>query len=318
MTVDYLFTEYEEADYEAIVQIAKAVQPDDFESVEDLSDWDANQRRAGRRSLRWQAAVEGKVIGYGSVSQSPWFERAVPFGNVMVRPDHQHRGIGRGLLERLEATARDLAARTLLTYTQEDRPRAMRFLEAAGYEEYDRQWRSTLDLASFDPDRWRNAVDRVASSGLRVASIAELRETVPDWVERLYDLYSSVEKDVPTPLPVQSVPAAEFETLSLGRKLIAEGFLVALDGDEFVGLTEPQRVEEHDDVIAQNMTGVAAPARGKGIATALKVTAATWAKENGYRSIRTYNNQSNAPMLAVNDKLGFVRDFATVEYGKDL
>ncbi|NIT64922.1 MAG: GNAT family N-acetyltransferase, partial [Gammaproteobacteria bacterium] len=49
----------------------------------------------------------------------------------------------------------------------------MRFLEAAGYEEYDREWRSTLDLASFDPAQWSEAVDRVVSSGIRIVSLAE-------------------------------------------------------------------------------------------------------------------------------------------------
>ena len=318
MTVDYYLTEYGGADYEAIVSIATAVQPDDWSSVEELSDWDANQRRAGRRTLRWHAAVDGKVIGFGSVNQSPWLEPATPFCAVMVHPDHQCRGIGRGLLERAEATARGLAAHTLLTDTQEDRPRAMRFLEAAGYEEYDREWRSTLDLATFHPGQWRDAVDRVAEAGIRIASITELRETEPAWFEQLYDLYSTVEQDLPTLLQIRSVPEAEFETLNLGRKLIADGFLVAIDGGEFVGLTEPRRVDGHDDVIEQDMTGVAARARGRGIATALKVTAATWAKANGYRSIRTYNAQSNAPMLAVNDKLGFVKDVATVEYRKEL
>lgn len=318
MTVDFRLTEYDEADYEAMVRIATAIQPDDWVSVEDLSFRDANQRRAGRRVLRWQAAVGGEVIGYGSVSQSPWLDPTMPFGEVMVHPAHQHRGIGRALLGRVEETARGVAARTLLTYTQEDRPRAMRFLEAADYEEYDREWRSTLDLTTFDPGRWSEAVERVVASGIRIVSIAELRETVPDWVERLHRLYRSAEEDVPTPLPVRSVPVEEFERLNLGRRLIAEGFLVALDGEEFVGLTEPQRVEDRDDVISQDLTGVAAPARGKGIATALKVTAAAWAKQSGYTSIRTYNNQGNAPMLAVNDKLGFVREFATVEYRKDL
>lgn len=287
-------------------------------TVDDLEDWDSNQRRAGRRLLRWQAIVDGDVVGFGTVSQSPWLSSATPFGNVMVHPDHQHRGVGRILLGRVEATARYLSAHTLLTYTQEDRPRAMRFLEAAGYQEYDREWRSTLDLTTFDPDRWTDAVHRVTDSGIRFTSVAELRETVPDWVERLHELYAAVETDVPTPLSIQPVPVAEFEKLNLGRKMIAEGFLVALDGDEFIGLTEPQRVVGDDDVIAQDMTGVTARARGRGIATALKVTAATWAKGVGYRSIRTFNAQSNAPMLAVNEKLGFTRDHATVEYRKDL
>ena len=269
MTVDYTLTEYDAADYEAIVAITKAVQPDEFVSVEDLSDRDANQRRAGRRVLRWLAAIDGTVIGFGSVSQAPWLEPATPFGNVMVHPEHQHRGVGRSLLEHVEATAADLAARTLLTYTQEDRPRAMRFLDAAGYEEYDREWRSTLDLTTFDPARWEASVVRMTGSGIRLASVAELRETVPGWLERLHELYSSVEIDVPTPLTIYPVAADEFERLQLGRKLIDEGFLVAIDGDEFVGLTEPMRVEGEPDAIEQNMTGVARHARGRGIATAL-------------------------------------------------
>jgi GNAT superfamily N-acetyltransferase len=318
MTVDYHLTEYDEADYEAIVAISKAIRPDDFVSVLDLRDWDAIQRRAGRRLLRWQAVVDDTMVGFGSVSQSRWLEPATPFGNVMVHPDHQHRGIGRALLARVEATARDLAARTLLTYTQEDRPRAMRFLGAAGYAEYDREWRSTLDLTEFDPKAWSDAIDRVRSVGIRITSVAELRESYPDWVERLHALYASVEADVPTPLDVHPADIDDFEALNLGRKLIDQGFLVAVDGEEFVGLTEPQRVDGDDSVIAQELTGVARKARGKGIATALKASAAAWAKGAGYESIRTYNAQSNAPMLAVNDKLGFVRDHATVEYRKDL
>ncbi len=317
MDVDFELTEYDEADYEAIVRITKAIQPDEFISVRDLSEWDANQRTAGRRLLRWQARRDDEVIGFGSVSQSPWLEPDMPFVNVVVHPDAQHQGVGRALLDRVETTADELGARTLLSYTVETRPRAMRFLQAAGYEEYDREWRSTLDLGTFDPAEWSDAIDRVTSSGIRIASVAELREAEPDWVGRLHELYASVEVDVPTPLTIHPVPVAEFETLNLGRRLIDDGFLVAIEGGEFIGLTEPQRVEDEPESIAQDMTGVAAKARGRGIATALKAAAATWAKDAGYTSIRTYNAQSNAPMLAVNDKLGFVRDHATVEYRKD-
>jgi mycothiol synthase len=158
----------------------------------------------------------------------------------------------------------------------------------------------------------------VESEEIRILSVAELRETVPDWIGRLHELYVETEDDVPMQFPIDQMSRDDFEALMLGRKLLPEGFLVAVDGDEFVGLTQPDRVDGDDDVIAQEMTGVAAKARGRGIATALKVAAATWAKDTGYRSIRTYNAKSNAPMLAVNEKIGFVRDRGYIEFCKDL
>jgi GNAT superfamily N-acetyltransferase len=91
-----------------------------------------------------------------------------------------------------------------------------------------------------------------------------------------------------------------------------------MDDDTLVGLTEPLLVDDDPTALAQEMTGVRTGYRGRGIATALKAAATLWARENGYATIRTSNAQSNTPMLAVNDRLGFERDHATIEYLKDL
>ena len=58
--------------------------------------------------------------------------------------------------------------------------------------------------------------------------------------------------------------------------------------------------------MAENLlTGVRRSARGRGIATALKREQARRAKEAGLRRIETTNDEANAPMRAVNARLGF-------------
>jgi GNAT superfamily N-acetyltransferase len=52
-------------------------------------------------------------------------------------------------------------------------------------------------------------------------------------------------------------------------------------------------------------TGVIRAYRGRKIAQALKALAACYARQHGAREIGTDNDSLNAPMLAVNRKLGY-------------
>ncbi len=54
------------------------------------------------------------------------------------------------------------------------------------------------------------------------------------------------------------------------------------------------------------MTGTARAARGRGVATAIKRAMILWARdEAGLTALRTTNEERNAPMLAINRKLGY-------------
>lgn len=66
------------------------------------------------------------------------------------------------------------------------------------------------------------------------------------------------------------------------------------------------------------MTGVIRDYRKRGIATALKVRALTYAKERGAPAVRTWNEVNNDGMLGINFRLGFVRQPAWIEMGKTL
>jgi GNAT superfamily N-acetyltransferase len=53
------------------------------------------------------------------------------------------------------------------------------------------------------------------------------------------------------------------------------------------------------------MTAVLRAFRGRGIASALKLATIAWAIEHGLAVLETGNDEANAPMRAVNARLGY-------------
>jgi predicted GNAT superfamily acetyltransferase len=66
------------------------------------------------------------------------------------------------------------------------------------------------------------------------------------------------------------------------------------------------------------MTGVRREYRGRGIAMTLKLGVIDFARRNGYNMIKTWNHSDNAPMLAVNARLGFKREVGWLSMEKNL
>ncbi len=78
------------------------------------------------------------------------------------------------------------------------------------------------------------------------------------------------------------------------------------------------RNESTPRILSQDDTGVIREYRGRGIATALKLKISEYALKNGYSTIKTRNDSTNAPMLAVNTKLGFQRKVGWIMMEKTL
>ena len=78
-----------------------------------------------------------------------------------------------------------------------------------------------------------------------------------------------------------------------------------MSGEDYIGLTHVML--SGNDGLYQGLTGVKRGFRRKGIALALKLRAIAYAKEIGKRVIVTNNDVSNQSMLALNQRLGYVR-----------
>ncbi|MGQ9699523.1 MAG: GNAT family N-acetyltransferase [Candidatus Bipolaricaulaceae bacterium] len=78
------------------------------------------------------------------------------------------------------------------------------------------------------------------------------------------------------------------------------------------------RVPAEPGHLSHGLTGVRREHGGKGVAMALKLQVIRYAREKGYTRIKTWNATTNLPIVVLNEKLGFVRQPAWIEYQKTL
>ncbi len=309
--------EFTPDDYQAIVDIQNAVYPDHRAVVEDWAEGDA-MRDPRCLMSRWVAEVDGKVVGVAHYVQYIWAYHPQHF-DIMVRvlPQYQGSGIGSALYDHVIAALEPFNPVQFTAGTREDVPQGMRFLEQRGFALHIRDQRSAIVPAAFDLAPFAGAEARLAAEGITIKSYPELGDD-PDRDRKLYDLEMSVLPDIPghddfTPPPFESWKKEVID----GPMLIKDIYLVAVaqDGD-YAGMTCLWG-DRASDMLFTGLTGVHRNYRRKGIATALKVRAITWAQGTGCSRINTDNAETN-PMLQLNYALGFRPLPAFVSYKKKL
>lgn len=168
--------------------------------------------------------------------------------------------------------------------------------ERRGFAVVDHTFASRLDLETFDPAPHRHAVERAEAAGLRFARFGP-----SDDPDRLYDLFVRLFLDVPDSLRPPDRSYFQREVLDRAGTTA----VLAYAGAEPVGLA--LLVLRRADEFGNMLTGVLPDYRGRGLARALKVVSAEAARTAGCRFLVTTNNARNAPMLAVNQALGYER-----------
>jgi mycothiol synthase len=131
-------------------------------------------------------------------------------------------------------------------------------------------------------------------------------------------VFSVVRLDVPRADPPSPISFEFFDKNVMNdAELVWDASFVALENQAIVGFTGAYRGAK-DGWLDQWLTATLRTVRGRGIALALKVRQIQAAKNLGFTTIRTDNDTRNAAMLAVNAKLGFVRQPAVLTLSKTL
>ncbi|MCO5182549.1 MAG: GNAT family N-acetyltransferase [Anaerolineae bacterium] len=259
-------------------------------------------------------ASDGKMIAVGVTMHRSWAHEPRRFYiDGWLHPDYRGLGVGKAMYAHSMQRLAPFRPISFDTETSSDKERALRFLTERGFEVKTREHESGLDLAQFEPEQWAGTVNHVADSGIAIKNLVELRRADPDYLRKIYDLICETERDIPyhatfTPDPFE-LWRKRFEK---HPTRIEEAYLLALDGDDYVGITMLYFSRASDKYLYTGFTAVKRTHRRRGIATALKVRSLGYAKANfstveGQAPTVLTGNEVNNPMYQINVKLGFTR-----------
>jgi GNAT superfamily N-acetyltransferase len=266
-----------------------------------------------------------RLVGIAEVHTSEWDNTHLAWCDVRVHPDLRGAGRGSAMLEFTEHRARELG-RTSIGLAGWDSEDTLRFADKHRLPRKGSAIRRRQTLARVD----RGLVDELYAEAASAASSYELvrifGRTPDELLETVAEMTASI-NDAPTDdldiedevFPAQRI--ADYETAQLARRhrlyrvvarhresgALAGHTVVAVEADRsWIG-------EQHD-------TSVVAAHRGHRLGLLLKTDMLRWLAETepALATVATWNMESNAHMICVNERLGYEVLGRELEFQRDL
>ena len=233
----------------------------------------------------------GAILGWATSSRS-WWQPGPDAGilSISVDPSRRGEGIGSALAEAADAHLATLAVRKTRGRSL-DEPSARSLARRRGFVQV-----AAMTVSGVDP---RTVEPRPLPAGVELVPFADLDDPSP-----VYELDLEVSRDIPN---------EEYDGFSLedwtaefwkSPQVDPDASLVALVAGELVGMTMI-RVDRPSGRAQNNLCGVRRRHRGRGLALLLKSHSLRRTAELGATIALTDNDESTAPMLAVNSRLGY-------------
>ena len=279
--------------------------------------------RSGRErifSLQIAEDARGERMGFSWASRSRNHPERGYF-YVIVRPDYRGRGAGSCLLEDVERAARDSGLARIGAEVRDSEPGWVGFARKRGYAERSHRIGMTLDLSNFDERPYNALVEALKAQGYRFTTMHELDNTEAAQ-RRLYALNDTAAAE--TPGADGEHPWASFEDFQKGvcqsDWYIPEAQFIVINNTtgDWASMSAITRFQGTD--YAYNLfTGTDSRYRGRKLAQAVKGLALQYARANlAVREVRTHHMAVNAPMIAIDRKMGYVQTAGYMWMEKDL
>jgi hypothetical protein len=305
---DMTFREARLEDATFVADLMTAVYPDDpADPLQVAHRWqnpDANEKVE-----RFIGEMDGKPVASAWHLHTAWEQNEKRHGYLggEVLPAHRTARRLDALTAAMEERSRTEGVRHFVTSSWEHNQLRLDVLTKRGYREERRGRFWELDLKANRrrlEEMTAESRTKMREEGIRVLTID--RDEDPERWTKLWRMSEEAIKDIPTTVPIPESSFEDFMKWMREPGITEDRLWIARDGDAIIGVSilsyPPSR-----GVVQTDWTGVGRAGRGRGVARALKCETVMQAIALGVDRVRTDNDSTNAPILHINETMGYVR-----------
>ena len=263
---------------------------------------------------------DGKPIGFAFHTHAPWSKLPKKYGRVGADflPDIRSEATWADAYDFIEGRSRATGTEIYSGGAREDDTSMLKWLMDRGYKEERRSKAWELDLVAR-----RAAIEEMAAesrakmrdAGIRIHTID--RDDDPEKFHKIHEMSEEAASDVPTTIPHVREPFEQFMKWFDSPSVRLDRMWIAREGDDIVGISVLAYPKTRGNVWT-DWTGTSRKVRGRGVARALKLETVMQAISLGVKRVRTENDGANAPILHLNELMGYYRIPGWVQLLKDV